>query len=206
MNQKTIIEPINTSLSRFGVQYENQFNVLDDAKHVIGIDASDPSKLIIENIETRKADKFGWTKSSLYYYFTTLLYDEDTGFLYSGDDCARLYKYKIDKTSKSCERVKAYGNLRIGCITSSHRFMHYVFFGGYDRNIKVLDLLTGKLLPGDLETSIGCICSLQVCLKSKDEIYLAVSGTYYDYSDDKIDLFNLTDLFLNDPLILQKYL
>ena len=81
--------------------YENHFVVLNDVKHVIGVDASDLRNLIIENIETRKADKFRWTKSYIN-LITTLVYDEDTGFLYNGDRYSRLLQYKIDKTSKSC--------------------------------------------------------------------------------------------------------
>ena len=205
MNQKTIIEPINASLSRFWVKYENQFVVLNDAKHVIGVDARDASNLILENIENRKADKFGW-RDSFNNMITTLVYDEDTGFLYSGDYNSRLYKYKVNKTSKSCERIQAYGKIGIGRISSSHIFMQFVFFGGDQSEIRVLDLSTGKLLPGYLKTSIGCAYSLQVCLKSQDEIYLVVSGKYPDYSRDKTDLFDLTDLLPKNPVILQKYL
>ena len=98
-NQKTSIEPINASSSRFGVQYENQFVVLDDGKHVIGMDATDLKNLIFENLKNGKADKFRLSKSSDYYN-TTLLYDEDTGLLYTGGTNGRLYKYKVNKTKK----------------------------------------------------------------------------------------------------------
>ena len=43
-NQETSVKPIKTSSSEFGVNYENQFVVLEDAKHIIGIDASDAKK------------------------------------------------------------------------------------------------------------------------------------------------------------------
>ena len=153
-NKNTSIKPINASSSKFGVELENQFVVLDDAKHVIGVDANDSRNLILENIENGKADKFRWTKTSYYYYFTSLFYDEKTGFLYTGEDDGHLLQYKVDKTRKSCKKVKNYGKLEIGCIISSHRFMHFVFFGGSNSKIKVLDLSRGELLTGHLETSI----------------------------------------------------
>ena len=204
-NKDTPIEPIYTSTSKFGVNFENQFIALDDGKHVIGVDPSDASKLIIENIETGKADKFGWRNSSDY-IITTLVYDEDTGSFYSGDTNGRLFKCKLDKTSKTFERVKDFGDLGIGYIISSYRFKHFVFFGGILNRIIVLDLSTGELLPRHLETAIGCICSLQVCVMNHNKIYLAVSGTSYNYSGDKTDLFDVTDLLQVDPVFLQKYL
>ena len=199
-NQETSIRPINASSSRFGVEYENQFFVMDDAKHVIGVDPRDARNLILENIENGKADKFGWEKN-FSYLIGTLVYDKDMGSLYMGFDYDRLYKYKLDKKNKTCKRVKDFGDLGIGCISSSHRFMHFVFFGGDQGKIRILDLSTGELLPVHLETSIGWICSLQVCVKSKDEIYLAVSGCDNDYSNDKTDLFDLTDLLSTDSVI-----
>ena len=156
-NKGTNIQPLNTSSSKLGVMFENQFVVLDDAKHVIGVDASDGNYLILENVENRKADKFRRSDFCFGNDINTLLYDEHTGFIYSADTNDRLYQYKVDKAGKCCERVKDYGELGIGLISSSHRFEHLVFFGGFASQIKVLDLSTGELLPGCLETSIGWI-------------------------------------------------
>ena len=202
-NQQKSIHPLNTSSCKFGVEYENQFVMLDDVKHVIGVDPSDGSKLIMENLENGKVVKFGWDKSPNN-YITTLVYDEDTGSLYTGDRDGQVHQYKLNKTNKSCKKVRDYGNLKIDRIYSSHRFLHFVFFGGEDSKIKVLDLSTGELLPGCLETSIGWIRSLQVCLRSNKEVYLAVSGRYPDYSHDKTDLFDLTKLFPKNFIILRK--
>ena len=146
-NQEKGIHPINTSSCKFGVEYENQFVVLDDVKHVIGVDPSDGSKLIMENLENGKAVKFGWN-SFFYNYIKTLVYDEDTGSLYTGDRDGQLHKYKLDKTNKSCKRVKDYGNLKIDRIYSSHRFLHFVFFGGEDSKIKSTRLVDGRASSG----------------------------------------------------------
>lgn len=58
--------------------------------------------------------------------------------------------------------------------------------------------MRGDLLPGHLQTSIEEIRSLQVCKKSQIEIFLAVSGSSPDYSDDKTDLFDVSGLFTNN--------
>ena len=203
--QETSINPINTSSSIFGVMYENQFAVLDDGKHVIGVDASDGRNLIIENVENGKADKFGWRRSSSD-YITTLVYDEKTGFLYSGYKNGHLNQYKIDTASKSCQRVKNCKDDGICEIRSSYRFLEFVFFGGSKKKIRVFHLSTGELLPESLETSIWYIYSLQVCVKKQVKIFLAVSGVRPDYSDDKTDLFDISALFQNNQVTIIKYL
>jgi len=81
--------------------------------------------------------------------------------------------------------------------------LHFAFFGGNDSKIRVLDLSTCELLPGHLETSIKYIRSLQVCVKSNNQIYLAVSGCEPVYSKDKTYLFDLTNLLPNNLVIFQ---
>ena len=46
---------------------------------------------------------------------------------------------------------------------------------------------TGRLLPGFLKTSIQWICSLQVCEINPEQIYLAVSGSKSDYTENKTE-------------------
>ena len=203
-NQETPIEPINISLNEFGVFDQNNFVVLDDAKHVIGIDASDAGNLIIENVKNSKAKKFTVTKFDNN-HIKNLYYHEDTNSLYCGDFNGQLYKYKVNFKSKTCEKYNYYGDLGIGWIISSHRFLQFVFFGGSEKKIKVLDLSTDQLLPGNLDTSIEYIYSLKVCVKSLKEIYLAVSGAGFDYSDDKTDLFEVSSLLPNDTVNLRKF-
>ena len=203
LNQESIIVPINTSSCFFGVMYENNFVVLDDAKHVIGVDPFGGKFLILENIENGKSDKFEFIDFYLN-NFSTLFYDDKTGFLFSGDTEGQLNQYKVDTASKSCKKKKEYGNLCIGEIFSSHRFLHFVFFGGSWGKIRVLDLSTGELLPGHLQTSMEWIYSLQVCVKNQDQIYLALSGFISKNSEDKTELFDITGLLPKDPIILQK--
>ena len=204
-DQKTPVEPIKSSSSKFGVMYENQFVVLDDAKHVIGVDPGDTTNLILKNVENGSKVKFGGNDFSKF-YISTLVYDEDTGSLYSGDSNGQLIQYKVDTANLTFEKVKDYGDLGIGWITSSHRFLHFVFFGGNDGKIRVLDLSTGNLLSGHIDTSIKDIRSLQVCLKNLKQIYLTVSGYESDYSNDKTDLFDITDFLLKDLIIFENTL
>ena len=202
-NQETTIQPYSISSSKFGVRFENQFVVLDDAEHVIGIDASVGTQLIFENIlnGSRVNIRGRCSHNNL---IKTLLYDRKTGFLYYGDNRSHLHKYKVDTASKTCQRIKGYGNLWIGRIHSSYQFLNFVFIAGSNSKIRVLDLTTDEFLSEYLETSIRFIYSLHVYSKSLNEIYLAVSGGGTDYSDDKTDLFDVSRLFLNDPVILGK--
>ena len=204
-NQEISVEPINTSSSKFGVQYENNFVVLDDGKHIIRVDAGDGRSLIIENIVNQKAEKFRYSDCS-FNSITNLFYDKTTGFLYTGDYKGKLCKYKIDIICKTYKRVRNYGYIGLDKLYSSHRFLNFLFFGGSNSKIRILDLSSDDLLPGILKTSIESIYSLQVCLKSHDQIFLAVSGSGTNYSKNNTDLFDVSGLFSIHPVILQKYL
>ena len=125
-NQKISIEPLNVFTRKFGIDNQNEFIVLDDAKHVIGVDPSNGDQLLFQNVQNGKAGKFKLNQSS-YNLITTLVYDRKTEFLYSGDNKGHLYKCKINTNSKSCKIVKEYGNIGINWIISSHRFLHFVF-------------------------------------------------------------------------------
>ena len=202
-NKKTPVDSINTSVNYFGVNYENQFVVLDDAKHVIGIHPSNEKTLILENVENGSMVKF-ISNSFKRNYIMTLVFDQDTGSLFSGDRDGQLIQHKVDITNKTCKYIKNYEKHGIGQITSCHRLLHFVFFGGDKGKIRVLDLSSGELLQGHLETSISSIYSLQVCVKNEREVYLAVSGSRPNYSNDKSDLFDITDFLPKNSVIVPK--
>ena len=196
--------PTNVSSSGFWINFENNFVVLEDAEHVIGVDEGNRSELILENLKSGSKVQFGERKSNDN-FISTLVYDQESRSLYSGDFKGHLFQHKVDTSNLTCEEVKNFGDLGIESICSSARFMQFVFFGGSKGKVRVLDLSTGELLPGHIQTSIKYILSLQVCVKSATEIFLAVSGVNSDYSDDKTDLFDLSGLLRNDPATLRKF-
>ena len=203
-NQETAVRPVNVSFNKFWIQLENQFIVLDDAEHVIGVDARDRSKLILENLKNGSTVRFAGRNSILFPIFT-MVFDEESRSLYCGYQFGRLHQYEVDTLNQTCKKVRDFGNLGIGCIRSCQRFMQFVFFAGSQSKIRILDLSTGELLPGYFKTSIKWIYSLQVSVKSANEIFLAVSGGDADYSEDKTDLFDLSGLLGKDPAILRKF-
>ena len=201
-NQKSPVEPIKSSSNYFGAEHQNNFVVLDDAEHVIGVHPGNGNSLIFENIKNGLTVEFG-ERIYPHNYITSLLYDQDSGSLFSGDNYGYLVQYKVNTANKTCEEVKYYGYIGIGGIMSCARFMHFVFFGGW-RKIRVMDLSTDKLLPGHLKTLIDSIYSLQVCKKNEKEIYLAVSGWGEESPDVKNELLDISGLLSNDPVIFQK--
>ena len=210
-NQETPVKSINTSINYFGINNENQFVVLDDAKHFIGFYPNNSGRfypssartLILENVENGLMVKFNGMKSNNK-YITTMVFNQETGSLFSGDQDGHLIQHKVDITNKTCKEVKDFGKLGIGAIISFHRFLQFVFFGGNDGKIRVLDLSIGELLSGYIDTSIKYIRSLQVCVKNQNEIYLAVSGSARYPSEDKIDLFDISAFLLKDSVIIPK--
>lgn len=61
MSQKTQtnVAALSTSKSQFGVLYENQFVLSEDGRHLIGVDASDLTRILVEDLTTGSSFCFG---------------------------------------------------------------------------------------------------------------------------------------------------
>lgn len=191
-NGNTVYSKFKSS-NQFGVDNENNFLVLNRNNHVIGVDSGDLTRLILEDVSTGESVKFGAHTDVIY----ALAYHDDSNTLLVADKNSHVIEYRISLQDKSCTTVKEYGNIGIGSIYSSFIFLNFVFFAGTKKKVRVFDLTCKKLLPGHIETAIGLIYSLQVCLVEKSRIYLAVSGAFPKYTPTKTDLFDLGGLLQN---------
>ena len=121
-----VVSPFYTPSSQFGVQFENNFVFTDDGRHLIGVDAGDSTRLRVEDITTGSSLGFGKHGDVIF----TLIFDQDSGTLLAGDYNNRLIQYDLDLVNKKFRQVRDFGDIRVGWVYSSFRFMQYVFFGG----------------------------------------------------------------------------
>ena len=187
-----MVFPFYTSSSQFGVFFENNFVFTDDGKHLIGVDAGDSTRVRVEDITTFSSFSFGKQSNVI----STLICDQDSGTLLAGDFDGHLVQCDLDLVNKKARRVRDFGDsgdLGVGSVFSSSRFMQFVFFGGTKR-LKVFDLSSKEMLPGHIETGVQSIFSVRVCAVDKSRIFLTAVGLNYKYSSNKSDLYDLSDL------------
>ena len=109
------VKSANQTTQKFYALYENNFLVLPDGKTVVGADASNPSKLVSEDITTNTSRLIGTLSNTVY----TVVFDPKSRSLFAGDHegCLRMYQEKT--TSGFFVLVKDFGNVGIGRIWSS---------------------------------------------------------------------------------------
>lgn len=130
-----------------------------------------------------------------------LSFDKDSRTLLAGDGKGQLVEYDLDLQKGRGQAIKNHGNLGIGHIySSSSDVTGLVFFGGDKSKVRVYDLSSRQMLPGDIDTAINHILSLQVCLVDKSRVYLAAVRQKANYSSTKSDLYDLSELLGKDSL------
>ena len=190
------VSPFYSSITRFGVELENNFVFSTDAKHLIGVDGTDSTRIIVEDISTGSSFSFGRHS----HVVSTLVFDDDSSTLLAGDCDGIMIQYNLDLAKKKCVQVKSFGDLEIGWVLSSFRLKGFVFFGGYRNRIRALDLSSNTMLPGHVETAVAWVHSLQVCVVNASRVYLAMVGFNTEYSSSKSDLYDIGELLKNRSL------
>ena len=172
------------------MSYENNFLVLPDAKTVVGVNASDRKKLMIEDITLRNPRQIG-THGVL---TQTVLFDSLTQSLLVGDFDGDVKQYK--KVNQSFTMVKDYGNVCVGRILSSTQVGRFVIFGGNSNSLVAIDILDQKVCAELLVSPFGLTYSLQVCEGVGSNVYLSLGCSCPKYSSDASDFLDVT-LFYN---------
>ena len=190
MRQKAnaTVSPDRESKCLFGVLYENNFVLSDDGRHVIGPDASDTRRILVEDLSTGASFGFGENQGDIH----TLFFDQDSRTLLAGDADGHLVEYDLDLQKMEGRTTKRHGDLGIRVIYSSFGSMGLVFFGGSEYKVRVYDLARKKMLPGSIYTAIESIHSLQVCVVDKSRVYLVAGGINPKYSSTRSDLYDLS--------------
>ena len=186
----TTVSPDRETKSLFGVQYETSFAFSDDGRHVIAPDASDGSRILVEDLSSGSGFGFGGNQRSI----LTVFFVEDTRTLLVGDADGYLTEYDLDLHKGEGRLAKRHGDLGVGQVWASSGGTAFVFFGGQFGKVIVYDLAVRKVLPGVIDTAIGSIFSLQVRVVDESRVYIAVAGENNKYSSTESDLYELSGL------------
>ena len=176
------------SKQKFSAGFENNFLVLPDGKTIVGRDASDLKRLMIEDIQTNQISSIEMHGGSIH----TLLYNKKTRSLLVGDYTGHVIQYQKSKETNTFTKVKDYGDLGIGYVQSSCLFGNLGIFGGYDKSlIAVIHIPEQKLVERKIITAFKNVDSLQVCEISESKVLLSVGGRDPFYSDKNTDVFEI---------------
>ena len=194
-----MIEPDAVSQLEYKCLNDSSFRVLSDEATVVGVQLSDSKVVAKEHIvnTSRPVVFYSAGKSMVW----TLAVDQHADTLLVGENSnqqGRVVQYKLD----TGDVVHDYGSLGIGLVMSSTRLGNLCFFGGYDSSsVAVVDTLTHQVVQRPVKTAVGIINSLAVCTVNPNEpdatTVLAVAGRKIDYSADRTDLFDVTQLVTN---------
>lgn len=182
----SIIKIRNETQNKFWVKYENHFLVLPDRKTVVGADASDWKKLIIEDITQGNPTQIGTHGCSI----ITLHFNSLTQSLLVGDLNDEVKQYQ--KKNGLFSMVKDYGKVGVDRVFSSTQVGRFAFFGGGDRSLVAIDICEQRLCPGRLKSPFLKTYSLQVCKGLGSKVYLSLGGYDPEYSSDKSDCMDVT--------------
>ena len=176
------------SKQKFSAGLENNFLVLPDGKTIVGRDASDSKRLMIEDIQTNQVSCVGMHQNEI----RTLLYNEKTRSLLVGDSTGHVIQYQKKKDFNTFTKVKDYGDLGIGSVHSSCLFGELGILGGYDKSsIAVIRIPEQELVAGKIITAFKNVDSLQVCEVSESKVLLSVGGRDPLYSGNTTDVFEI---------------
>ena len=185
----SVIKIRHQTQDRYWVQFDNHFLVLPDAKTLVGADATDKSKLMIDDITQGNPKQIGKHGS----WISTVLFDSLTQSLLVGDIDGHVKQYK--KVNQSFRMVKDYGDLGVGWVISSSQKGHIAIFGGDQYSLIAIDIFKKQVFDGLLKSPFKFTLSLQVYKGVNSNVYLSLGGDCPKYSSDASDFLDVTLLF-----------
>ena len=170
--------------------------MLSDEKTVVGVQYEHEKELVVmEDIENDdpeyKPAVFRGNTNTV----NTIVVHEELNTILAGDDDGNVIQFDLGTRTV----VKDFGYLGIGGVLSSARIGHLAFFGGYD-DVAVIDIKKTAPFDVPLETALGCVYSLQICVvdgkqsNPRPKVLLTVSGKDPDYSGESSDVFEASGL------------
>ena len=153
-----IIKSNSFSKTKFYCKYEEQVQILNDQKTVIGVEFSEKnnySEIVIEDI-TNTNPPFAPVKFSAgCYRIYCIVVDENMNCMFTGSGIGDLVQYSLDIFGHSRKIIKNYGNLGIGCLLTYIKFGNIVVFGGNRGSIAFIDFEKRKYLGS--RSDIACL-------------------------------------------------
>jgi hypothetical protein len=194
------------SQQKYSLFLTSSFEVLSDQKTIIGVLCNSYNLNIIqrENIENHNESlkiQYKANNSDV----NALIVDESRDTLLAGEGNkgqGKVVQYNLS----SGEMIKDYGPIGIGKVLCGARMNNFVFFGGVSGNLRIIDTISKELIMEPIETCIGDVYDLEVCLIDDEEdakVLISVDGRDQEKDDvnqEKTDCFDITNLVpLTEP-------
>lgn len=175
---------------------DSSFFVLSDQATLIGVSDTDKTKIIKQNITNPSAPTVTYTASDD--QIMTLAVDEAKNRLLAGSNTSAkglIVQYDLS----TGEPVKSYDQIGFAYPMSSIRLDNLYFFGSDEASqFIVIDADSQQMVHQPVSTAIKYIFSMVVCNMTQglapEKVMIYVVGEIRDYSDDKTDVFDITDL------------
>ena len=199
-NNMDFIEPCFVSKTNFRWNYQEQLQILNNQKTLVGVEDNndeDHSEIVIEDITNTDPNyvpvKFPTGGIEIY----TILIDEERMCMFIGNWKGMLVEFSLDTNGYSRKIVKDYGDLGIGNIRSSLKIGNIAVFGGTKSSVALIDIDNTQNLGIISDLAVGSIYSIELCRvknnKSDVKLLLTVTGRDYDYSSSKTDVLDITE-------------
>jgi hypothetical protein len=134
--------------------------------------------------------KFGYFKKRIFHFH----YNEFLNCLIVSSDGNKVVQFDMSHGKSNLKIVKNYvfdPDFKIKCIAISK---HLAAVGGKNGSIHFLDLFKKTILDVIIDsTAVSNLYSMKLC-SVLNNVYLCLTGCEYDYSDEKTDLFDVTEI------------
>jgi hypothetical protein len=163
--------------------------ILDDGNILIGVNAENKKQVITEDIRLNRFPEIIKTHEA---YVFSLLANKGENIFWAGLSNGSILQYACGPANGWKIQVK-YSGLQIESVYCLSLFGNLLFAGGNDYKVCIINTADKKVHPMIFNTAIKSIRSLQICVVSPSETYLTVTGRLPSYSDNKTDLYNVSE-------------
>ena len=193
-----VVAPDAVSELEYFCSKDSAFRVLSDEATVVGVQLSDDKVAAKEHIVDKSCPVVTYTAGTSTVF--TLVVDQHANALLAGEETSNQYGRVVQYRLDTGDVAHDYDSLGIGAVLSSARLGNLCFFGGYPCGFAVINTLTHQVVHQPVKTAVGAIDSLTVWTASPGtpdaKAVLAVAGRLIDYSADCTDMFDVTQLVL----------
>lgn len=198
MHTQHMSEPVTECASQSAYESENDsdFFVLSDEATIIGICKSNCSIVLKQNITDpgQPTITYAAKKSNV----TIIAVHEANNALFAGS--TKYFEGQLVQFDLTSGQItKQYGDIGISSLKSCTVFNNLCFFGGYNSyKFTVVDLATRQIVHRPVTSATEMINSMTVCKffnqEAEQKVLLFISGEDSDYSSNRSDVFDITDL------------
>ena len=122
------------------------------------------------------------------------IFNEKLNFLVTVEERGSIIQYDLNPGRSNLRILKEYKDFEKFHFNVGLDFGFLLALGGEDSKVRFVDLRKRCALKEVIKTSVKFIYTMEFCRMDINKVYLCVSGQYYDYSKEKTDIFDVSEL------------